>query len=330
MRWSRDEALFRLADPAVLRELFDERAVVIDIGAPGRAVSAPVAASLRRAPCVTVGVGHLVEGDGLGGALDVVVTEDELGPLIAQIDASPAASLTLVHVLRASEQLDVAAALTVESLAYSMLLAAPEFERWLEARGPMARKPDPDDPVLLDRIGDILHVTLNRPHVHNAYSAALRDGLVDGLDLAAADRTISDVIVRGNGPSFCSGGDLSEFGTTRDVALAHAIRTTRSAGLSLHALGPRATVMVHGSCVGAGVEVPAFAPRVIADPGTTFRLPEVAMGLIPGAGGTVSIPRRVGRQRAGLLGLSGRAIDAETALRWGLVDSIEPRTLRAP
>jgi enoyl-CoA hydratase/carnithine racemase len=79
---------------------------------------------------------------------------------------------------------------------------------------------------------------------------------------------------------------------------------------------------VHGACAGAGVELPAFAGRVIADPGTTFLLPELAMGLIPGAGGTVSLPRRIGRERTAKLALSGEPIDAKTALDWGLVDEL--------
>ncbi len=74
--------------------------------------------------------------------------------------------------------------------------------------------------------------------------------------------------------------------------------------------------------MGAGVELPPFAGRVVARADATFRLPEVGMGLVPGAGGTVSIPRRVGRQRAAWLALTGSAIDAQTALDWGLVDAI--------
>jgi len=63
---------------------------------------------------------------------------------------------------------------------------------------------------------------------------------------------------------------------------------------------------------------------VVAAPDTRIALPEVALGLIPGAGGTVSVTRRVGRQRAAALALSGREIDARTALSWGLVDRIAP------
>jgi enoyl-CoA hydratase/carnithine racemase len=62
---------------------------------------------------------------------------------------------------------------------------------------------------------------------------------------------------------------------------------------------------------------------VIARTGTTFRLPEVSMGVIPGAGGTVSIPRRIGRWRALYLALSGRPLDTATALEWRLIDAIE-------
>jgi enoyl-CoA hydratase/carnithine racemase len=82
-------------------------------------------------------------------------------------------------------------------------------------------------------------------------------------------------------------------------------------------------VIVHGACVGAGVELPAFAGRVVARPDARFRLPEVAMGLVPGAGGTVSIPRRIGRQATALLALTGDTIDAPTALALGLVDEID-------
>jgi enoyl-CoA hydratase/carnithine racemase len=80
---------------------------------------------------------------------------------------------------------------------------------------------------------------------------------------------------------------------------------------------------VHGACVGAGVELPAFAARVVAREDARFWLPELSMGLVPGAGGTVSLPRRIGRQRTAWLALSGAQLDASTALRWGLVDEID-------
>jgi enoyl-CoA hydratase len=130
-------------------------------------------------------------------------------------------------------------------------------------------------------------------------------------------------VLSGRGPSFCSGGDLDEFGTLPDPASAHAIRSTRSPGRLLAACGDRVRARIHGPCIGAGIELPAFAPVVSAAPDTFVQLPEVAMGLVPGAGGTVSLPRRIGRQRTALLALSGVRVDAETALRWGLIDAIE-------
>ena len=79
---------------------------------------------------------------------------------------------------------------------------------------------------------------------------------------------------------------------------------------------------MHGACIGAGVELPAFAARVVAAPDAFFALPEVAMGLVPGAGGTVSLPRRIGRRRTAYLALTGARLDSRRALDWGLVDAI--------
>jgi enoyl-CoA hydratase/carnithine racemase len=165
-------------------------------------------------------------------------------------------------------------------------------------------------------------ISLTRPHVHNAFNMAMRDELVEALTVALADPTIRKVVLRGEGPSFCSGGDLDEFGSLPDPATAHAVRTTRSPARLLSECAERAQVTVHGACVGAGVELPAFASRVAAREDARFWLPELAMGLVPGAGGTVSLPRRIGRQRTAWLALSGDPIDAETARSWGLVDQI--------
>jgi enoyl-CoA hydratase/carnithine racemase len=177
------------------------------------------------------------------------------------------------------------------------------------------------DPVLLARDGDVLHITLNRPERRNAYGAQLRDALVAALDVALYDPDVR-VVLDGAGPCFCAGGDLAEFGTVPDAATGHLIRTRHGAARPLHALAARTEVRVHGPCVGAGVELAAFAGRVVAAPGTTFRLPEVGMGLIPGAGGTVSLPRRIGVPRTLHLALTGAELDVETALAWGLVDEI--------
>jgi enoyl-CoA hydratase/carnithine racemase len=74
--------------------------------------------------------------------------------------------------------------------------------------------------------------------------------------------------------------------------------------------------------MGAGIELAAFAGRVVATADAAIGLPEVTLGLIPGAGGTVSVTARAGRHRAALLALSGKTIDAATAHDWGLVDEV--------
>jgi enoyl-CoA hydratase/carnithine racemase len=238
--------------------------------------------------------------------------------------ANPQACLVLSQVLRAGAGLDVQSALNVESFAYSTLLGGAEFRRWLSGRAarPVPR-PGSEPAVLTERDGGVMWVTLNRPARRNAYSRELRDALVEALLVPALDETVTRVVIAGAGPSFCSGGDLDEFGTAPDTATAHFIRTSGGAAGLLHNIAERAEVRVHGTCVGAGIELAAFAGGVIAQPGATFRLPEVSMGLIPGAGGTVSIPRRIGPWRTLYLALSGAPLDAGTAARWGLVDGID-------
>jgi enoyl-CoA hydratase/carnithine racemase len=90
----------------------------------------------------------------------------------------------------------------------------------------------------------------------------------------------------------------------------------------MHQLSHRLTAHIHGSTFGGGIEMAAFASQVIAHPDAVIALPEISLGLLPGAGGTVSISRRIGRQRTAALSLTGRTLDASTAMRWGLVDEI--------
>lgn len=245
------------------------------------------------------------------------------GSFVEAVSTTPKAARVCAQVLKASEMLDVGAAIDVESFAYSSLLGGPEFDRWLSRRGPRPLPRPAEEPVRVVRTGDTLEIILDKPERRNAYGADVRDGLVDALEVVAYDHDITRVFVSATGPSFCAGGDLDEFGTTPDLVTAHFIRTRHGAARLMSAVAGRCEVRLHGSCIGAGIEIPAFASRVVADPGAMFRLPEVGMGLIPGAGGTVSIPRRIGRWRALDLFVTGRTMRADEALLWGLVDAIE-------
>ncbi|MDT5325728.1 MAG: hypothetical protein QOF25_2880 [Mycobacterium sp.] len=251
---------------------------------------------------------------------------DALAELTDRCAQRPQAASVCDDVLRA---VDVAApafaGVITESLAYSTLQSGPEFARWLAERGP-ASVPEIPDPVQADRDGDVLRVRFNRPRRHNAFSTDARAALLDALEVARLDPSVTRMVLTGNGESFCSGGDLAEFGTFADPATAHLARTRHSPALVLDEitarLGPSCRAEVHGQVLGSGLEMAAFCRHVTCRPGATLGLPELALGLIPGAGGTVSITRRIGRWRTAYLVLSGQTIDPATALDWGLVDEV--------
>ncbi|HEX7034496.1 MAG TPA: enoyl-CoA hydratase/isomerase family protein [Pseudomonadales bacterium] len=275
---------------------------------------------LGELPVPVIGIG---DAGPLHDAVDVVVaTTDELERLVGRIRENPRAAAVLVQVLRSTARATIMDGLVLESLAYGALQASGEFQRWLEKRG-AASPAEPDRPVLrMERRGERLDITLDSPRNRNALSAALRDALTEAFTLVAMDDGIREVHVRGNGPCFSAGGDLTEFGTSRDPAAAHRVRMRRMPARYLAAAADRYHFHLHGACIGAGIELPAFAGRITATADAFFQLPEVAMGLIPGAGGCVSIPRRIGRQRTAWLALSNERIDAAKALEWGLIDAI--------
>ncbi len=271
--------------------------------------------------CVIIGI-HAEPGLPVPTCIDVIAESDAAcAHLLQRIGANPLAAATLVDLLRHEAWSQVDTGLTLESLAYSTLQHGREFERWLSTR-PRREIADAIDPVLIERNGDALTITLNQPARRNAFSAAMRDALCESLKLVLLDASIRNLTLCGAGPSFCAGGDLDEFGSQRDAAIAHAGRLSRSAGGLLHQLADRTTCKLQGACIGAGIELPAFAGRIEARADAFFELPEVGLGLIPGAGGTVSIPRRIGRLRTARLALGGERLSADIALQWGLVDAI--------
>ncbi|HYH49767.1 MAG TPA: enoyl-CoA hydratase/isomerase family protein, partial [Acidimicrobiia bacterium] len=247
--------------------------------------------------------------------------DDELEQLTSAVGARPKAAAALVLLLR-QEPATIEDGLVAESAVYSMLQAGPEFAAWLRTRQERAPDRAAEGPaVRMARDGDRLTVTLSRSARHNALNTAMRDALVEALGAGLTDPSVT-VVLQGDGASFCSGGDLSEFGTAPDPATSHVIRLTRSPAALAARLAPRLEVRVHGACIGAGIELAAFAGRVVARPDAVFALPELTLGLIPGSGGTVSVRRRIGRHRTAWLALSGERIDARRAHAWGLVDEV--------
>jgi hypothetical protein len=298
--------------------------------------------SLRPGAPILVGVdeaGHTP--DGVGDVFDILLTtaprprrpwvevgaaglEAALSGLSAVAASYPAAAAVFATVLRMGDRLDFDGALALESLAYSTLLGGREFRAWRAARPPRRRETTSSAPwVRLERRNEVCIVTLARPEARNAIGARLRDELTEALRLVRLDLSITCVELRGEGPCFSAGGDLDEFGQAGDLAMAHIIRTQRSPARLVHQIGERLTTYIQGAAIGGGIEIAAAAAHIVSDPGAVFRLPEVGMGLIPGAGGTASLPLRIGRHRTCFMGLSGLDIDAERARDWGLVDHLE-------
>lgn len=316
MRWTLDESAAVAASPDLHRILGTAVGVpilAVDVGERSDK-SEQLGAVLAGLPVVAMAV-----GTGAHPAWDLAGPSPDNA--IDAVLAFPNASVIAAQVLRGHERRSAGEGLLVESLAYAALQGGPEFATWLAGRGHRVRR-DLDEPrIEMHDHGDSVEIVLNRPRLHNLMDAAMRDQLVTALVAGGAepDRTL---IIRANGPSFCGGGDPAEFGTVADTATAHLIRSSANVAPALLAVSERTTVEIQGPAVGAGIEFAAFAGCVRATADATFRLPELQMGLIPGAGGTVSIPARIGRQRTLEWLLSGAELDADTALSWGLVDNL--------
>lgn len=312
--WSWSQAQEALASPD-----FDRR-VGAAVGTPVVAVDlgdhpgSEIANRLAQLPVVSIGVGSAADP-----AWDIC--SDDPDPLVAGALAAPMAAVTTAQVLRGTEKRTFNEGLLVESLAYSTLQSGAEFASWLATQGRRVR--NDDGPRLQVKEDDEqTEVILNRARLHNLIDAQMRDELIELLRALALGPPLP-ISLSGAGPVFCAGGDPAEFGTVADPLIAHLLRSSTNIAQYLNRVADRVTARVHGACVGAGVELIAFCERVVAHPDTQFRLPETRMGLMPGVGGTISIPARIGRHRTLEWLLQDSTIHASTALKWGLIDTIE-------
>ncbi len=314
LRWSWRQAQTAVASPDIDRTVGAAVGVPVVVVELGDRQGTEIANCLSGLPVVSIGV-----GDTADAAWDVRVHDPE--PIIAGVLAAPMAAVTAAQVLRGTANRTVEEGLLVESLAYATLQSGAEFASWLASQGRRVRN-DEGPRVRTREHGDHIEVILDRPRLRNMIDARMRDELIDVLSALALGAPLP-IHLLGAGPAFCAGGDLAEFGTVADPLTAHLLRSTANIAPCLHRIAARVTAQVHGPCVGAGVEMMAFCSRVVAHPDTWFRLPETRMGLIPGVGGTVSIPARIGRHRTLEWLLQDSTIDASTALKWGLIDSIQ-------
>ncbi len=258
----------------------------------------------------------------LAALLDCVIEPPVSAEALAtQVQARPMAAAAIVQLLRILPALDLDQGLTAESMTYGLLQGSAEHREWLVSRQ-CAGGESGEGRVSVGRDGNRLVITLDNPAHDNAIDRAMRDALYEALELASLDPEVERVSMRAVGRTFSMGALLSEFGTTTDPATAHAIRARTLPARMAMRCADRLDVHVQGGCVGSGLELAAYAHRFTAAPNAWFQLPELSMGILPGAGGCVSLTRRIGRQRTALMILSGKRISARQALGWGLVDAI--------
>ena len=182
----------------------------------------------------------------------------------------------------------------------------------------------PSPAVLYEKDGSVAVASLNRPDMLNAYNVEMRDDLHEILRAVRDDPEVRVMILRGEGPAFSTGGDVSEFGSAPSPVRAREVRWQRDNwGLLLHL--PQPTIAaVHGYTVGGGMEMALLCDLCIAADDTVFFLPETGLGMIPGVGGTQTAPRAIGLGRALDMVLTGKRLSADQALQIGLVNQVVP------
>ena len=160
-------------------------------------------------------------------------------------------------------------------------------------------------------------LTVQYPPV-NALSLVVRQGLMDGISKALADDEVRAIVIRGGGSTFIAGADISEFGTDKSRQgprlqdIQHALETSAKPTIAA----------IHGTALGGGFEIALACHARAAVASAKVGLPEVKLGLLPGAGGTVRTPRVAGPEIALQIITSGEHVPAEKALSYGLIDGI--------
>ena len=180
--------------------------------------------------------------------------------------------------------------------------------------------------IIYEKREDIAFVTLNRPEVLNRYNLKMRDELYQVLTAIRDDPGVLIAIFKGAGErAFCVGADLTEFGTAPSPIIARQVRWERDIWGLFSSLKQPLIAAVHGYVLGSGVEIALLCDIRIASEETVFGLPEVSLGMIPAAGGTQTLPRAIGKCRALQILLAGDRINAQEALRMGLVNTVVSR-----
>ena len=185
-----------------------------------------------------------------------------------------------------------------------------------------------DEPAALCEVDDsgLARITLNRPAQLNAFNVQMRDDLFGILTELHANPDLDAVLITGAGErAFCAGADLTEFGSAPSRAIAREARYLRDVWSLLRSLPVPTVAAMHGFSIGSGLEMALCCDFRIAADNTRFRLPEVALGMIPFATGSASLPRIIGRSKALDLLLTSQVVRCGGgAGQLGLVHRVAP------
>jgi 3-hydroxyacyl-CoA dehydrogenase len=176
--------------------------------------------------------------------------------------------------------------------------------------------------VRLERQAGVAILVIDAPPV-NALGAVVRTGLAAGLADAEADPEVMAVVIRGEGRMFSAGADISEFGKAPVAPLLSQVI------VAVESMTKPVVAALHGSALGGGLELALGAHARVALAGASLGLPEVTLGILPGAGGTQRLPRLIGSGAALRMMLTGRPVSAAEALDLGLVDCLVEADLTA-
>lgn len=179
--------------------------------------------------------------------------------------------------------------------------------------------------LIVTRHGRVLLLTLNRPAARNALNNGLLSELASTLEAAAADSEISVCVITGNERFFAAGADLNEMAEKDLAATLNDIRPQLWA--RINAFSKPLIAAVNGYALGAGCELALLCDVAIAGENAHFGLPEITLGIMPGAGGTQRLIRSVGKSLASKMVLTGESITARQALAAGLVSDVHPEAL---
>ena len=176
------------------------------------------------------------------------------------------------------------------------------------------------------RDGHVARLTIDRPDKRNAMTAAMWAGLPDVLAGPAGDREVRVLVVTGAGPSFCAGADISDLlsGPDPDDPMAAVRRDNLAAQAALRDFPKPTVAMIRGHCIGGGDELAACCDLRYADPTAVFGVTPAKVGVVYTPSSTKALIDLVGPAMTKYLLFSGELIDAETALRAGLVDRLVP------